>query len=495
MKKRFLFYGVAGAFLVLYLVGCQGEDTRILPVEGGLINNPGKKPPVGEVSVAVNPPIASVLTGDTLQFSASVSGTEDQRVTWSVVEGPSCGSITSGGLYTAPSTAPESGKCHIRATSVADPSQSATAEITITSSVVGCVAPTIPGFSGYVDIFSGNSGQVDGPIGPNGTAEIDIHHATGIVDDGRNHFFIPDSNGGVRKIDLNVTPGQMTTVINASDWSNGGGTGSVTGIALLPNGDILVSDGGVSVIWRVTQSGQMSLFAGEYDTSGYQDGPATGGGEGNALFNLDEAGLTVGPNGEVYVADDENCAIRKISNGQVSTVAITPNSLNANCPVVTPSPGAIVTDLLVNPTGVAVDCNGNILVAAASANRVLRVILTGPNAGQVVTVAGTGAGDDSTDNTDPLQADFCYPIAISVDRDNNIIVSDHCGTFRRIAAGQNIPGADGTAPNGEVTSPLGYNQPGSPLEYIAFTKDGNPVLVINAQRIALTYVGSPPPGY
>jgi len=492
MRKRFLQGSVVSLVFLLLWVACQGEDTRILPVEGGLVNNPGKKPPApptGEISVAVNPPTASVVTGDTLQLSASVSGTEDQRVTWSVVEGPTCGSITSGGLYTAPSTVPEGGKCHIKATSVADPSKSATAEVTITSSVIGCVAPAIPGFSGYVDIFSGGYGQVDGPIGPNGTAEIFIQHATGIVDDGHNHFFIPDANGGVRKIDLNVTPGVMTTVIDASAWSAGGGTDNPTGIAILPNGDLLVADSGSSVIWRVTQAGQMSLFAGEPDSFGYRDGPATGGGEGNALFRLDEAGLTVDADGNVYVADNDNCAIRKISNGVVTTVAGGPDLCGYE-------DGPIATAKFRGPGGVVVDCNGNLLVADYDGNRIRRIILTGPNAGIVVTVAGNGNGSDSIDHADPLQADFLRPIAISVDRENNIIVSDHSsGTFRRIAAGQNVPGADGTAPNGEVTSPLGHGEPGSPLEYIAFTKDGNPVLVINDQRIALTYFGSPPPGY
>ncbi len=571
MKKNF-FRGGVGVLLFLILTDCHGSGTRNMPLEGGLVNNPGiggirltVNPPSASVeqggtiqfsasitgtsdtrvvwevvegpscgtisftglytapstvpgggkchikatsvadptksataevtitapiSVSINPPTASVLTGDTLQFSATVSGTSDQRVSWQVVEGPSCGSISSTGLYTAPSTVPEGGKCHIRATSVADPTKSATVEVTITTSVVGCVAPAIPGFSGYEDIYDNeSSGQVDGPMGPAGTAEIDIDHAHGIVDDGNNHFFLPDGNGGVRMVDLNVDPPFMSTIIDEDTWSSGGGSSSPKGIALLPNRDIVVSDSGQDVIWKVTQSGQMSLFAGVPGTSGYQDGPATDGGEGNALFDLSDSGLTVDAEGNVLVADDHNCAIRRISNGQVTTIAINPD-----CAVVTPPEGAIVTSLFEKPTGVAVDCNGNLVVADESTDQIYRIILQGPNTGQVIVVAGIHDAEDSLDHPDPLQASFCEPIAISVDRENNIIVSDHCATFRRIAAGQNVPGADGTAPNGEVTSPLGYGQPGSPLEYIAFTKDGNPVLVINDQRIALTFYEPPPPG-
>jgi hypothetical protein len=377
--------------------------------------------------------------------------------------------------------------------------------------VVGCVAPAIPGFDGWVDIFRGSSGQVDGAIGPGGPAQIDIDHATGIVDDGNNHLFIPDGNGGVRKIDLNVTPGIMTTIIDENAWSTGGGSTSLTGIALLPNGDILVSDDVNSVIWRVTQSGTMSLFAGTPGTSGFLDGPAS-----SALFELDDAGLTVDPQGNVYVADGGNCAIRRISGGQVTTVVGGPSTCGGSTESLStadPSEeGRIIRHLrrgagdvtpaqttpgLLSPSGVSVDCNGNLVIADEEQNQIFRFVVVGPNAGTLVVVAGTGAGSDSIDNDDPLQADFCNPIAVSVDRENNIIVSDHScgGTFRRIAAGQNVRGADGTALNGPVTSPLGPDNPGSPLEYIAYTKDGNPVLIVNSQRIALTYFGTPPTGY
>jgi len=372
--------------------------------------------------------------------------------------------------------------------------------------VVGCVAPAIPGFDGWVDIFRGGSGQVDGAIGPGGPAEINIDHATGIVDDGKNHLFIPDGNGGVRKIDLNTTPGVMSTIIGETAWSDGGGSGSLTGIALLPNGDIIVADSGKSVIWRVTQAGQMSVFAGVPGTSGYLDGPAN-----SAQFQLGDSGLTVDPQGNVYVADSGNCAIRKISNGQVTTVVGGPSTCGGvdGASALNEEGGmkrlrrarssgvttAAQTTGLIRPSGVTVDCNGNLVIADESANRIFRYIQVGPNAGSLVVVAGNG-NSDSVDHEDPLQASFARPIAVSVDRDNNIIVSDHhTGTFRRIAAGQNVRGADGTAPNGAVTSPLGAGNPGSPLEYIAFTKDGNPVLVINEQRIALTYVGTPPTGY
>ncbi len=81
------------------------------------------------VGVTVSPSSASIATGATQQFTASVSGTTNTGVTWSVVSGG--GTITSSGLYTAPASA---ATATIKATSVADTSKSASATITVSAS-------------------------------------------------------------------------------------------------------------------------------------------------------------------------------------------------------------------------------------------------------------------------------------------------------------------------------------------------------------------------
>lgn len=487
MKTRILTRRLlAAAVFVGLFTACPGHAPLTAPLQGGLINSP-KQPPSGNVTIAVTPgPVNTVTAGGTLQLTATVTGTSDQSVTWSIVDASGCGSVSASGLYTAPATPPASGTCHVKATSNADPTKSASVTIRIGGGVVGCVAPVIPGFSGFYEIYSNrNGGQVDGPMGPGGTAQDGIDHANGIVDDGNNHFFIPDlDNGGVRKIDFSVQPPVMSTVVTAAAWkARAGNTTGGKGIALLPNGDIVVSDDSWGVIWRVTQAGVMSVFAGTEDSSGYQDGPAL-----SAKFSLGDSGMTTDAQGNVYVADSNNHAIRKVdaTGTTVSTVAGGP-SLSGYLD------GPVATAKFNYPSGVVVDCNGNVVVADESGDYIRRIILTGPNAGTVVTVAGTGSSTE-TDNANPLQAGFAGSIAVSVDSGNNIIVSDHDGAFRRIDAGQNTPGADGTKPNGAVTTPFGPHQPGNPLEYIAFTRDGNPVLVINNQRIVVTIYNPPPAG-
>jgi hypothetical protein len=66
--------------------------------------------------------------GDTIQFSASVTGSSNQAVTWSIREGSAGGSISQTGLYTAPAGAMD---VHVVATSVADPSKSSSALVTV----------------------------------------------------------------------------------------------------------------------------------------------------------------------------------------------------------------------------------------------------------------------------------------------------------------------------------------------------------------------------
>jgi chitinase len=79
--------------------------------------------------VSISPPSASLGPDVTQQFTATVTGETDTSVTWSVQEGIPGGQITSGGLYTAPSTGGTT--FHVVATSNADPTKSAVAPVAV----------------------------------------------------------------------------------------------------------------------------------------------------------------------------------------------------------------------------------------------------------------------------------------------------------------------------------------------------------------------------
>ncbi len=83
-------------------------------------------------TVSISPTTATVAVGGTQQFTATVVGETNKAMTWSVdgVNGgnSTVGTVSSSGLYTAPSS-PD--KHTVTATSVADPSKSASAAVSV----------------------------------------------------------------------------------------------------------------------------------------------------------------------------------------------------------------------------------------------------------------------------------------------------------------------------------------------------------------------------
>lgn len=104
---------IAGAGLVLELA-CGGGSAAPTPA------------PVAP-TITLSPPGASLWTGGTQAFQATVTGVGPATVTWSVVE-PGGGSITASGLYTAPAAA---GTYHVKAVSTANAALSAQAPVTV----------------------------------------------------------------------------------------------------------------------------------------------------------------------------------------------------------------------------------------------------------------------------------------------------------------------------------------------------------------------------
>ena len=103
------------------------------------------------VSIAVAPTTASVVAGKTQQFSATVSGSSDTAVTWEVngVSGgnSSTGTISSSGLYTAPTV---SSTLSVTVTAVSSADNSKTASAAVTVSPASTPPPTSSGPALYV---------------------------------------------------------------------------------------------------------------------------------------------------------------------------------------------------------------------------------------------------------------------------------------------------------------------------------------------------------
>jgi hypothetical protein len=101
-----------------------------------------------------------VPTGGTKTFTATVTGTTDTGVTWSVQEAGG-GTISSAGVYTAPATV---GTYHAVAKSVADGTKTAVATVTVTADTTSPpppgVTPAFPGAQGGGALAKGGRGGV-----------------------------------------------------------------------------------------------------------------------------------------------------------------------------------------------------------------------------------------------------------------------------------------------------------------------------------------------
>ena len=173
---------------------------------------------------------------------------------------------------------------------------------------------------------------------------------------------------------------------------------TICGIASDLSGNIYISDSDNNLIRKLSPSGVVTTFAGS-GQAGSTDGPAA-----SASFNAPD-GLTVDANGNVYVCDFLNNSVRKITQaGVVSTVATS----------------------FYQPRGVAVDAAGNVYVAD-SGNRLIKEVSV---TGIVSTIAGRGY--QVVSDGPALLASFANPIAIVVDKNNNLYVVD-TNSIRKIS--------------------------------------------------------------
>jgi hypothetical protein len=114
-----------------WIAGCAGAGGSA----GSAVVVPPPPPPT--VAVTIAPETATLLLGNTQNFTATVTGATDTTVSWSVngIAGGNAavGIISASGMYTAPADLPAAATVQITATSHSDPTKSATAAATVTS--------------------------------------------------------------------------------------------------------------------------------------------------------------------------------------------------------------------------------------------------------------------------------------------------------------------------------------------------------------------------
>jgi hypothetical protein len=119
--------------------------TSLLGCGGGSPVSVVPPPTPPSITVNVAPTTGSILLGNSQTITATVTNTTDTSVTWSVNGVPggtaTTGTVTTGGVYTAPGDLPSPALVQVTATSQADATKSATAQLTIVSDVGISVTP------------------------------------------------------------------------------------------------------------------------------------------------------------------------------------------------------------------------------------------------------------------------------------------------------------------------------------------------------------------
>jgi hypothetical protein len=238
-----------------------------------------------------------------------------------------------------------------------------------------------------VTIFAGAAGSTGIGDGPGTLARF--NSPFGLAADNSGNIYVADSyNHTIRKI----TPAGVVSTLAGTAGSPGSTNGNVSvaqfnsprGIAVDTSGNIYVADTYNAIIRKITPAGTVSTLAGLVGQTGWANGLGT-----NARFNQ-PWGLATDSSGNIYVADPLNFIIRKITPaGLVSTIAGSPGmSGSAN--------GVGSAARFSYPSGVAVDSAGNVYVADNNNDTIRKISPSGNvttfagSAGMVGTTDATG---------------------------------------------------------------------------------------------------------
>ncbi len=277
--------------------------------------------------------------------------------------------------------------------------------------------------------------------------------------DAQGNIYISDTfNNRIRKMGPD---GTVTTIAgNGTAGYQDGPSGSAefyapAGLTLDVSGNIYVADFGNNVIRKISADGTtVSTFAGN-GFAAFVDGAAAK----VAAFN-GPAGVAFDSKGSLFVVDQNDNVVRKISKASVSLVAgsLRPGYINATVDSVKG-----VWGYFRHPCAIAIDANDNLYIADRG-NSAIREITP---AGVITTIAG-GPGQTAL---------VGLPSGLCIDKLGNIYLTDETGqvieltaarTLYDLAGSANVAGfADGTGTAAQFNQPQGIGIDANGNIYVA----------------------------
>jgi trimeric autotransporter adhesin len=309
--------------------------------------------------------------------------------------------------------------------------------------------------AGTINTIAGNGTQSfsgDGGLAVNATMNYPTSVAIGKTI--ANVYITDYSNQRVRL----VTPGGIISTFagNGSQGFSGDG-GLATNcemynpyeIATDNAGNVYICDRYNHRVRKVDGSGIITTIAGT-GTGGFS-------GDGGAATSADlyyPSSVHVDAFGNIFIADQFNHRIRKITGGIISTVVGdgTPGSAGDG--------GPATSAQLNNPHGIFVDNSGNLYIADSDNNKVRKV-----SAGIITTIAGTGTPGYTGDGGIGTSAQLTYPTKVAVNNSGQVYVADYNNNVIRI-----LTPMVGIEENGQASTFLLYPNPSTGLINITTSK-------------------------